>query len=262
MTLPLFFAPAGLLAAATVGEKITLTGPEARHAVTVKRMGVGESLQLAGDQRLATGTIAAVTGKDAVTITVTELGAVAPRTPQVVVVQALPKAERSELAVDLAVQAGADVIIPWQASRCIAKWTGAKQAKGHEKWVNAALAAAKQSRRPLAPRVLAPQTTATLTSWLQAQHEEYGDGLVIAVLHEAAAVPFAQLPLARAQQIVLIIGPEGGIAPEEITAFTQLGGQAVILGPEVLRTATAAAVALGAIGVLTDRWQPAADQVE
>ncbi|CRZ13605.1 16S ribosomal RNA methyltransferase RsmE [Mycolicibacterium neworleansense] len=74
-------------------------------------------------------------------------------------------------------------------------------------------------------------------------------------LHESATEPVAELPLAQADSLILIVGPEGGIADEEIAALTGAGAKAVRLGPTVLRTSTAAAVALGAIGALTARWE-------
>ena len=168
-----------------------------------------------------------------------------PSRPTVTVVQALPKSERSELAVDLATQAGADVIVPWQAERCVAKWTGPKAAKGVAKWEAAALAAAKQSRRTRVPEITEPVGTAQLTQQLT--------GRTVLVLHEESATPIREIDL-DVEEIVLVIGPEGGIGPEELAALTGAGARAVRLGPEVLRTASAAMVALSAIGVLTSRW--------
>jgi 16S rRNA (uracil1498-N3)-methyltransferase len=76
----------------------------------------------------------------------------------------------------------------------------------------------------------------------------------VLALHEAAPEPLAELPLALADSLMLFVGPDGGFADEEIAAFAAAGARAVRLGPSVLRTSTAAAVALGAIGALTGRW--------
>lgn len=167
-------------------------------------------------------------------------------------VQAIPKSERSELAVDLAVQAGADRIIPWQSDRCIAKWDGkpGKAEKARAKWEAAAVSAMKQSRRLDGAHVggLLTDIDDLADALADRPWAEQVDSVLVLVLHEEAATPLAQLDL-DVDEIVLVIGPEGGVSPREVTA-----GQPVVLGPEVYRTASAAAVALGAIGVLTTRW--------
>ena len=127
-----------------------LTGPEGRHAVTVKRIGVGERIMLTdGAGITAEVDVTDITGKDTLAGTVIELTEHAPPHPRVTIVQAIPKSERAELAVDLATQAGADEIIAWQADRCVAKWDGKKAPKAVAKWQAAADSAAKQSRRAL-----------------------------------------------------------------------------------------------------------------
>ncbi|GAB3690393.1 16S rRNA (uracil(1498)-N(3))-methyltransferase [Corynebacterium nasicanis] len=239
MSLPVFVHPGPFTGAGTV----TLDGPEGRHAVSVKRIAVGEQIMLIdGRGTHATVTVTATRGKDALMGEVVEWGVDKPARPRVTVVQALPKAERSELAVDLATQAGADAIVPWQAERCVAKWVGPKAAKGVAKWEAAATAAAKQSRRTRIPEIHQPMTTA--------QVAEFIAGRTALVLHEEAATPLREIDL-DVDEIVVLVGPEGGIGREELA---QLGAQTVRLGPEVLRTASAAMVALSAIGVLTGRW--------
>lgn len=233
------------------GADLTLSGPEGRHAVTVARLGVGERI-LVGDGAgsVAGCEIREIVAKDTLVAAVHDLSFEARPTPQVTLVQALPKSERSELAVDLATEAGVDVIVPWQALRCVSRWTG-KADKGVGKWRAAASAAAKQSRRPWIPEVTDLATTIDVRARCA---DVVTRGGVVAVLHEEAAQPLARLPLADAAEIVLVVGPEGGLDGGEIADLTALGAQSVVLGPEVLRTSTAAAVALGAIGVLTRRW--------
>ncbi|MDO4631028.1 MAG: 16S rRNA (uracil(1498)-N(3))-methyltransferase [Corynebacterium sp.] len=234
--------------ALVVGESVTLRGDEGRHAVSVKRTTVGEELELVdGHGTRAVVTVTAVAGKDHVTGQVTEVTLEPAPKPTVTVVQALPKVARSELAVDLLTQAGADVIVPWQATRSVAKWVGAKQEKGVAKWQATAVAAAKQSRRARVPQVSpVVGTTGVIELITQAA--------LTLVLHEDAQVGIATQPLAAAESIVLIIGPEGGISPEELAAVVAAGAQPVKLGPEVLRTASAGMVALAAIGVQSGRW--------
>lgn len=258
--------PAGAPHPFTVGESITVTGPEGRHAVSVKRLTVGETVVLTdGAGHAARGEITAVAGKDSMTVHLTHTATLPPRTPRVVVVQAIPKSERAELAVDLATQAGADAIVPWQALRCVSKWApGAKTAKAREKWAQAAKAAAKQSRRWDIPPVAAPATTSELAQAVQALVQAGGCAVM---LDEEGATPFAQTvrafteaaaanSAAAVPTLALIVGPEGGIDPAERATLAEAGAQAVVLGPEVLRTASAAAVALGALGALTPRWAP------
>lgn len=247
MSPPLFWADS----VPAPGADLILSGPEGRHAVTVARLGVGERI-LVGDGAgsLAGCEIREITAKDTLVASVRELHFQARPTPQVTVVQALPKSERSELSVDLATEAGVDVIVPWQAMRCVARWTG-KADKGVAKWRAAASAAAKQSRRPWIPEVADLASTIDVRARCA---DAVAAGGVVAVLHEEAARPLAELPLADATEIVLVVGPEGGLDDTEVADLTALGAHSVVLGPEVLRTSTAAAVALGAIGVLTGRW--------
>ncbi len=169
--------------------------------------------------------------------------------PAVTVVQALPKSDRSELAIELATEAGADAFVGWQASRCVARWeSSAKVDKGLRRWDAVARSAARQSRRPYIPSINGVVSTAELVHWVR------DGGAAALVLHESAIAKLTELPMAQADSLLLIIGPEGGIADDEIATLSDAGATAVRLGPTVLRTSTAAAVALGALGALTSRW--------
>lgn len=231
----------------TVGEIIELTGDEGRHAVSVKRTSVGEQIELVdGHGTRAVITVTGVSGKDRLT-GVVDCAANEPASrPTVTVIQALPKAARSELTVDLLTQAGADVIVPWQAGRSVANW-GKKQDKGLAKWRAAARAAAKQSRRSRIPEITPVGDQAAVAALIQAAP-------LALMLHEDATGKITDQPVAQADSVVLIIGPEGGISPAELDAFTTAGAHPVRLGPEVLRTASAGMVALAALGAVTDRW--------
>ena len=231
----------------TVGEVIELTGDEGRHAVSVKRTGVGEQIELVdGHGTRAVITVTGVSGKDQLVGVVDCVASEPAPRPTVTVVQALPKAARSELTVDLLTQAGADVIVPWQAGRSVANW-GKKQDKGLAKWRAAARAAAKQSRRSRIPEITPVADQAAVVALIQAAP-------LALMLHEDATEKITDQPVAQADSVVLIIGPEGGISPAELDAFTTAGAHPVRLGPEVLRTASAGMVALAALGAVTDRW--------
>lgn len=231
----------------TVGEVIELTGDEGRHAVSVKRTSVGEQIELVdGHGTRAVITVTGVSGKDRLTGVVDCVASEPASRPTVTVVQALPKAARSELTVDLLTQAGADVIVPWQAGRSVANW-GKKQDKGLAKWRAAARAAAKQSRRSRIPEITPVADQAAVAALIQAAP-------LALMLHEDATGKITDQPVAQVDSVVLIIGPEGGISPAELDAFTTAGAHPVRLGPEVLRTASAGMVALAALGAVTDRW--------
>ncbi len=231
----------------TVGEVIELTGDEGRHAVSVKRTSVGEQIELVdGHGTRAVITVTGVSGKDRLVGVVDCVASEPAPRPTVTVVQALPKAARSELTVDLLTQAGADVIVPWQAGRSVANW-GKKQDKGLAKWRAAARAAAKQSRRSRIPEITPVADQVAVVALIQAAP-------LALMLHEDATGKITDQPVAQVDSVVLIIGPEGGISPAELDAFTTAGAHLVRLGPEVLRTASAGMVALAALGAVTDRW--------
>ncbi|HVQ49468.1 MAG TPA: 16S rRNA (uracil(1498)-N(3))-methyltransferase [Mycobacterium sp.] len=233
-----------------VGDLAVVDGDEGFHAANVRRIRAGEELDL-GDGH---GTVSHCRVEDAakgrLTARVLDRRTVPAPAPAVTVVQALPKSDRSELAIELATEAGADAFIAWQASRCVARWDGkAKVDKGLRRWGAVARSAARQSRRPYIPRVTGLVSTAELVQRVR------DDGAMALVLHESATVKLTELPVSHADSLLIIVGPEGGIADDEIAALSDSGATPVQLGPTVLRTSTAAAVALGALGALTPRWR-------
>ena len=218
-----------------------LTGAEAKHA-HVKRIAPGEHIMLIDGQGSTAVTRVTSVGAGRVDGVVERQQFVPQPTPRVTVVQAVPKGERAELAVDLAVQAGADRIVPWISHRTIARWPANKQAKQVEKWRAQALASAKQARRAWVPEVRDPVTTNQLADLLR-------DAELALVLHEDATDSIRDVEFG--EEVWLIVGPEGGIGDDELEV---LGARPVKLGPEVLRTASAAFAGLCAIGALTSRW--------
>ncbi len=226
-----------------------LVGDEGRHAATVLRLRAGERLILTDGRGARAPATVTATGRGTLTVTVVPATIDPAPAVRVTLVQALAKGDRSELSVDLATEAGVDEIIPWQAQRCVARWTGSpdKAERGRAKWESTARAAAKQSRRSRVPVIRPLASTDDVVSAMRAAD-------LTLVLQEDGAVPLPAVQLPAAGELWLIVGPEGGLSPGELDRFTAAGARAVRLGPEVLRTSTAAAVALGAIAVMAGRW--------
>jgi 16S rRNA (uracil1498-N3)-methyltransferase len=230
-----------------VGSTVVVEGAEAHHAVAVRRMAVGESVALTdGAGLVATGEVTE-TGKQRLSVRLASVSAVPAPTPSLTVVQALPKGDRGELAVEVLTEVGVDRIVPWAASRSVAVWRGERATKGVEKWRATAREAAKQARRAWFPTVDPLATTASAIAVVE------GAALAL-VLHEEASAPLASVPVPADGPVVLVVGPEGGLSPEEVAAFAEAGARAVRLGPEVLRTSTAGVAAAAALLARTDRW--------
>ena len=236
------------------GELAVVEGDEGFHAATVRRIRRGEELVLGDGTGGLARCVVEQAGRDGLRARVLDRWQVPLVAPPVTVVQALPKAERSELAIELATEAGADALVAWQAAHCVARWDGARADKGLRRWRAVARAAAQQSRRAHIPSVDGVLSTAAL---VQRIGEVVASGGAVLALHESAVGRLTDLSLAQAKSVMLVVGPEGGVAADELAAMTGAGAVAVRLGPTVLRTSTAAAVALGALGVLTPRWDPA-----
>ncbi|MGV0633113.1 16S rRNA (uracil(1498)-N(3))-methyltransferase [Mycolicibacillus trivialis] len=233
------------------GALAEVEGEEGFHAARVRRIRPGEELMLGDGAGELAHCVVESADRDGLRARVLDRRAVAAPSPPVTVVQALPKSDRSELAIELATEAGADAFIAWSAARCVARWDGARADKGLRRWRAVARAAARQSRRAHIPQVDGPLSTAQLAGLVG---ERVATGTLALVLHESAATPLAEPAVDRAPDVLLVVGPEGGIGAEELATLTEAGARATRLGPTVLRTSTAAAVALGALGVLTGRW--------
>lgn len=243
-TLPFFFA--GQLA--PEGTETILDGPEGRHAATVRRLRPGERLVLTdGCGELATCEVLGI-GRDQLRLQVLRRQIAPPPVLRVTLAQALIKGERGELAVELATEAGVDAVLPWRASRCVTRWQeGPRAAKALSRWRETARQAAKQARRAWFPEVAEPVDTTVL-----GQRCTAAAGCL--VLHEAATESLASVRLPVEGELLLVVGPEGGITEAELATLTVAGGRPVRLGPEVLRSSSAGIVALSAIGALSRRW--------
>jgi 16S rRNA (uracil1498-N3)-methyltransferase len=230
-----------------VGSVVEVTGDEAHHAVAVRRLREGEQVVLTdGLGTSVTGSVGS-TGKRVFGVVVESLARVERPAPAITVVQALPKGERGELAVEVLTEVGVDRIVPWAASRSVAVWKGERAAKSHARWQATAREAAKQSRRSWLPTVTSLASTADVAGLV-------AEADLAVVLHEDATAPLAGLTVPASGRIVVVVGPEGGIAPDELAAFADAGAVAVRLGAEVLRTSTAGVVAVAALLARTDRW--------
>lgn len=250
MSLPVQLHPD--LSAAAVGDEVELTGDEAQHAVAVRRLRVGERLQLTDGVGTAavceiTETVPGRSGRARLTARVDQLTRSEPATPSVTVVQALPKGDRGELAVEVLTEIGVDRVVPWAATRCVANWRGERAEKGRRKWAATAREAAKQSRRVWFPEVAPLARTEGLVDLV-------ANADLAVVLHEEATDGLAALVPPVAGVVVVVVGPEGGITPEELDHLAAAGARPVRLGAEVLRTSTAGVAACAALLARTGRW--------
>jgi 16S rRNA (uracil1498-N3)-methyltransferase len=240
---PVFLVGPGEL----TGQGLTLTGAEGHHAAVVRRLRAGERADLSdGAGTLATGVVTGV-GKDSVTLDIRAVHVVPPGSPRVVVAQALPKGDRGELAVELMTEVGADVIIPWAAARSITRWQAERGAKALAKWRATAREAGKQSRRAWLPEVTDLATTEAVAA-------RVAGAAVAIVLAADAPTRLHELPLPSTGEVLLLVGPEGGISPAERTALREAGAIEARLGPTVLRTSTAGAAATTILLTRVGRW--------
>ena len=164
-----------------------------------------------------------------------------------VLIQALAKGDRDEQAIGAATELGVDEVVPWQAARSIVIWRGERAVRSLRKWESVVVAAAKQSRRTRIPVVSKPADLAAVIARIEA-------AALALVLHEEAQQPLAGLTLPAVGDVVVIVGPEGGVAPDELAAFVAAGAVAVRLGPTVLRASSAGPAALAVMSA-TGRWR-------
>ncbi len=243
MSLPVHLVPT--LGGVTAGATVEVTGDEAHHAVAVRRLRVGESVVLTdGAGTSVTGEVAS-TGKRAFAVAVLGVDTPPAPTPVITVVQALPKGDRGELAVEMLTEIGVTHIVPWAAARSVAVWRGERATKSLAKWRATAREAAKQARRTWFPDVAEMAGTAEVVELIRAAD-------LVVVLHEEGAQPLPAV--ADAEHVVVVVGPEGGLTDEEVAAFVAAGAVSVRLGSEVLRTSTAGVAAVAALLAGTPRW--------
>jgi 16S rRNA (uracil1498-N3)-methyltransferase len=229
------------------GATVELAGDEGRHAVVVRRLRAGERIVLTDGVGAAATCTVSTTGKASLSAVVDDVTRHPVEEPHVTVVQAIPKGDRAELAVEVLTEVGVDVIVPWPAERCVSVWRGDRADKQLAKWRATAREAAKQARRVHFPEVTDPMGTAAVAAQL-------AEASVPVVLHEAASGPIGNLPIPGRGRIVVVVGPEGGISDAELAAFAAVGAEPVRLGSSVLRTSTAGVAAVAALLARTRRW--------
>lgn len=268
MTNHLFYAEPGALDAAASGEIVAISGGEARHAVQVMRLEPGERVDLAdGRGRRLTGVVTQASPQE-LSVRVEQVSHEPDPTPSLVLVQALAKGDRDLLAIQTATELGIDAVVPWQAERSIVRWKGEKAAKAQAKWDAALHTAAKQARRSRIPvtrplcvgtGVAALAAPDTLVLTLHEDAEESLGAVLTRMLSTSAANPSPQMasgqPAARPAEVILVVGPEGGISPQELEALSRAGAHPVRLGHHVLRSSTAGPAATAVLQQLLGRWQ-------
>jgi 16S rRNA (uracil1498-N3)-methyltransferase len=209
---------------------------------------MGEAVDVVDGRGTRASCTVAVVGRDVVELDVVRRTTEAQPAPRVVLVQAIAKRDRGELAVELATEVGVDEIVPWSAARCVVLWDGDRGAKALARWRSTAREAAKQSRRSWLPTVRDPHTTEEVLGVVRA-------AALTLVLHEAATQPLAGLVLPDVGDVVLVVGPEGGLTEAEVRGFEAAGASTVRLGSSVLRTSTAGAAAAAVVSAATSRWR-------
>lgn len=226
------------------GSEVTLGGDEGRHAAVVRRIAPGEEILLAdGQGRAVVGEVTAA-DRSGLRLRVLEQVTVESSGPRITLVQALAKGDRGELAVEMATEVGVAEILAWQASRSIVKWTGERGEKSRRKWESTAREATKQSRRLQIPVVEGPVTTRQLVQRAMAADR-------VLILHEDAVVNLSEVECPSTGEVLVIVGPEGGISPDELDQLTAAGGTPVRISDGVLRTSTAGVVAISALRLRT-----------
>jgi 16S rRNA (uracil1498-N3)-methyltransferase len=242
VTAPVFLADPAAVRAVSVGDRIRLGGDEGRHAADVRRLRVGEAIDLSDGAGVVIRGVVSEVRRGELSVEVRERLDVPAPTPRLTVVQALAKGGRDEQAVESMTEVGVDHVVGWEASRSVAKWTDRTQAK----WTATSRAATKQSRRAWCPEISGPASTVEVAELLRAAD-------LAVVLDEQATEPLSGLARAGVTNVVIVVGPEGGIDHAELGVLREAGGQVVRLGDTVLRSSTAGVAALAVICAAT-RW--------
>jgi 16S rRNA (uracil1498-N3)-methyltransferase len=221
-----------------------LDGPEGHHAAAVQRLRPGEQLTLCDGRGGTAGAMVTASLRDALDVEIVRRGYEEPADPRLTVVQGIAKGDRAELAVATMTEVGVDTVVPWAAARSIARW---RDERPVHRWRATARESAKQSRRAWVPEITPPQRTAGVAARI-------GGAAAAYVLHEEAVDRLAAVSPPTAGEIVLVVGPEGGVDESELAVFTAAGAVPVRLGRTVLRTSTAGAAALAVLAVRLGRW--------
>ena len=237
MVEPLFYKEA---LQATVGSVVTLTGPEAKHAVSVRRMQLGEAVQLTNGLGLRVKGTVSATSSSSLELKVSEVISESKPDLEITLVQALAKGDRDELAIQAATELGVFSVIPWQAARSISRWDSVKEVKARARWQQIVNEAGKQSLRAFWPEVRPSASTADLVKAL-------GEIDLVLVLDVTGSQALSSVEFPKQGSIAIVVGTEGGIAADELEVLAGAGAVLVSLGANVLRTSTAGPAVIAAL---------------
>lgn len=247
MTDPVFIVAAPGLEGARPGSSVTVDGAEGHHGTRARRLREGERVELVDGQGRRAGGAVTLVDRDRFAVALDSVVDEPAPAPRIVVVHGLAKGDRSDAAVAMLTECGVDEIVPWAAERSVAIWSGDKASRGVERLQAVARAATKQSRRSRLPVVASLANQQRVAQLL-------ADARLGLVLHESAAARLSRLTLPADGDVVLVVGPEGGISDPELAAFAAAGGLPVRMGESVLRTATAAVAAAAVVLAASGRW--------
>jgi 16S rRNA (uracil1498-N3)-methyltransferase len=235
-------------------DAIVLAGAEGRHATTVRRLAAGEHVDLTDGAGTMASCVITAARPGVLDLTVISRVREPAPVPRLTVVQAIPKGDRGELAVETMTEVGVDAVVPWAAERSVVRWRGDKADKGAARWRSTAVAAAKQSRRSWLPEVTEQASTAEVAALVEATVSD-GRGLAILLDPDAEQSLPAVARTPGVTRIVLLVGPEGGISPAETARFAAAGATGARLGPTVLRASSAGAIAAALVMTAAGRWK-------
>ena len=245
MVEPLFISP--IPSDTKAGSKIKIAGAEAKHAMSVRRLQIGEPIAVSdGQGQKARGKVSQLS-KDFLELDVESVENIERPKPQLVLVQALAKGDRDEMAVQACTELGIQTVVPWQSERSVSIWKPEKQDKHRLRWQTIATEAAKQSLRPFIPEVEQVLATGDLTERLK-QFD------LTLVLDPTSSTPLTSVSLLGHQSIAIVVGPEGGISPEELGQFRSAGLSLVGLGSGILRTSTAGVAVVSYLQATLGNW--------
>ena len=234
--LTLFFVPD---LPTQVGASYSFNSEDANHAIKVLRIEVDEIFRVSdGQGGWANVQVKEVT-KRSLETKVLEVGRQAPLDIQFTVVQALPKSDRAKEAIELLTEAGADVIVPWLASRSISR------TEVISKFATTARETSKQSRRLFIPQLYETVKDRGVVELIK-------EADLALVFHESAGIKLSEIikPDIKVKKVLIVIGPEGGITDQELTTFADAGAKVAGLGRPILRSAHAGLAALSAVNSL------------
>jgi 16S rRNA (uracil1498-N3)-methyltransferase len=222
-----------------------LPAAQAHHVARVLRLAAGDALTLFDGAGTEYPAVISHLDKSAVKLRVGESRECDRESPLwITVAQAISSGERMDFTVQKAVELGAARIVPLISSRCVVRLSGERAVKRVAHWQAVAVSACEQCGRNRVPQIAA---VASLADWLGRQPGPGGaTRLLLAPRGDVRLREIAR----PAGEVTLLIGPEGGFAPEEADAAGRAGFTAVRLGPRVLRTETGAVAALAALQTL------------